>query len=752
MLFSAYAAAPVAADDWSKCAKVANEEPAIEACSRLIDRGKGSRATRSILFANRSGAYLNLGDYDAALRDANEALHLNAQEPLALYNRGVTYYFKTAYDDAIRDLTRALKLDSSYARAHLYRGRAFHDSGRHRDAIADYTACLRIDPEFDEAYEYRGRAFSVLSDYNSALVDLDKAIAMGRSGGELLNSRADTLMHLNRLDEALAAADAALQADAENAIAMTTRGEVLEKLGRRDEAIQMFQRALAGQDDIQEAKDGLARLAGKPPSDAQQSVETPSDTRQTVEPPADTRQSAEAPGNTQQPAGTPVDSPQSGEALKPAEEPAEAHETEIQPPDNVEIVEASPQQLTADQAANRAKIASLQLSYNLVGMSLVVGLSTLDDTSNVLLSPYSIGVAIAMAKYGANGETEKQMQRILRFDGTRNDLAETNLLAHALLKGERPPGPPLPSWARDLDTPLARGPGVALNVANALAPGPKAQLSADYIAGLIVNFGAETLQGATLQSINDWVKAKTDGRVPAILDSLDPNFTAVLINAASLKARWQEPFNPQETSDRTFTLAKSAPKKVAMMERTGAYRIAGGQGLRAVVVPYADPALEMIILLPDDPQALSPDRVVNTFSGPISAAWAALPQAQPQQVRLVLPKFAFEFKADLKEALKSMGMVRAFTAGEAEFAHMVGPSQASPYIDKVLHRAMIEVGEIGTEAAAATAVVMAPGAGAPDRQAPPPEFVVDRPFVFVIGDKRSGATLFAGIVRDPDGK
>ncbi len=734
MLFCAYAAAPVAADDWSKCAKVANEEPAIEACSRLIDRGKGSRATRSILFANRSGAYLNLGDYDAALRDANEALHLNAQEPLALYNRGVTYYFKSAYDDAIRDLTRALKLDSSYARAHLYRGRAFHDSGRHRDAIADYTACLRIDPEFVEAYEYRGRAFSVLSDYNSALVDLDKAIAVGRDSGELLNGRADALMHLGRFDEALAAADAALQADSENALAMTTRGEVLEKLGRRNEAIEMFQRALARQDDIQEAKDGLARLASEAPGDTQQSVEAP----------ADTRQSAEAPSDTQQ--------PQPIEALKPTEKPAEQHEPETQLPDNVEIVEASPAQPTADQAANRAKLAALQGSYNLVGMSLVVGLSTLDDTSNVLLSPYSIGVAIAMAEYGANGETEKQMQRILRFDGTRNDLAETNLLANALLKGERPPGPPLPSWARELDTPLARGPGVALNVANALAPGPKAQLLADYIAGLMVNFGAETLQGATLQSINAWVKEKTDGRVPAILDSLDPNFTAVLVNAASLKARWQEPFNPQETSDRTFTLAKSAPKKVAMMERTGAYTIAGGQGLRVIAVPYADPALEMIILLPDDPQALSPDRVVETFSGPISAAWAALAQAQPQQVRLVLPKFAFEFKADLKEPLKSMGMVRAFTSGEAEFANMVGPSQASPYIDKVLHRAMIEVGEIGTEAAAATAVVMAPGAGVPDHQAPPPEFVVDRPFVFVIGDKRSGATLFAGIVRDPDGK
>ena len=712
MLFSACAALPVAADDWSKCAKVANEEQAIEACSRLIDRRGGSRSTRSILFANRSGAYLNLGDYDAALRDANEALHLNATAPLALYNRGVTYYFKTAYDDAIRDLTRALKLDSSYAKAHLYRGRAFHDFGRHRDAITDYTACLRIDPEFVEAYEYRGRAFSVLSDYNSAFVDLDKAIAMGRSSGELLNSRADALMHLGRFDDALAAADAALQTDSENAMAMTTRGEVLEKLGRRNEAIEMFQRSLSREGDIQEAKDGLARLAG------------------------------DAPGDTRQ----------SGEALKPTEEPAEGHEPKIQPPDNVEIVEASPEQLTAVQAANRAKLASLQGSYNLVGMSLVVGLSTLDDTSNVVLSPYSLGVAVAMAEYGADGETEKEMRRIMRFEGTRTDLAEMNLLVHTLLNSERPPGPPMPSWARGLDTPLARGPGVALNVANAIAQGPKVQLSADYIAGLMVNFRAETLPGATLQSINAWVNAKTDGRVPAILDSLDPNFTAVLINAASLKARWQEPFNPQDTTDRTFTLAKRETKKVAMMQRVGAYTIISTQGLRAIAVPYADPALEMIILLPDDPQALSPERVVKTFSGPISAAWAALAQAQPQRVHLVLPKFAFEFKADLKEAFKSMGMVRAFISGEAEFANMVGPSQASPYIDKVLHRAMIEVGEIGTEAAAATAVVMAPGAGAPDRQAPPPEFVVDRPFVFVIGDKRSGATLFAGIVRDLDGK
>jgi serpin B len=237
--------------------------------------------------------------------------------------------------------------------------------------------------------------------------------------------------------------------------------------------------------------------------------------------------------------------------------------------------------------------------------------------------------------------------------------------------------------------------------------------------------------------------------VPAILESLDPNFAAVLLNAVSLTARWEEPFNPTDTLEGEFTTTQGQKKQVPMMQRVGNFVVADGNGVRAIALPYADPAVEMIVMLPDDVDALSPQRVVQTFSGPIPAAWGGLAQTEPKRVRLLLPRFKCEFKADLSEAFKSMGMVRAFSPAKAEFSNMVAPSGGPVFIDKVLHRATIEVGELGTEAAAATAVVMAPGAGAADPAEQPLDFVVDRPFMFVIGDKRSGATLFAGIVADP---
>lgn len=701
----ALSALPAFADTWDTCAKVEKEEDAIAACSKLIDRGKESRGNRSIIYANRGAAYLNIGDYDAALKDLDEALHLDAQSAHALYNRGATYYLKGAYEDAIRDLTRSLKLEPR-AKAHFYRGRAERELDRIDDAVKDFTAAIAIDPSGADFYDYRGRAFHALDDYNSALADYDKAVAMGERGADLLNNRADVLLNLGRIDEALTGADAALTKDPAHALAMTTRGEALEKLGRRDEAVVMFNKALARDSSREDARQGLARLQGAAASD---------------------------PGAVAQP-------PQDAASSAPAGESGPKETETAMTQDNSGA--------SSDVDANREQLTALMGAFNNVGTSLMVGYAALAPGENVLLSPFSVGVAMAMTANGASGETEVEMRRALQLKPPRRDVAHMTMLALTLAKSERESGAPLPSWARDLDTPLARGPAVELKIANAIAPGARVKFATDYIADLMVNFGAQVLQEATLQSINAWVKEKTDGKIPGILDDLDPDFTAVILNAVSLKARWQEPFDPTNTYDATFTTARGEAKKTPMLQNVGDYEVAGVSGVRFIAVPYADPSVVMIVMLPDDAKMLAPDNILATFKGPISGGWSALAQAKPQRVRLVLPKFKFEFKTEFSAAFKLMGIKRAFSAEQAEFANMMGPSGGTVFIDKILHRTMIEVGELGTEAAAATAVVMAPGAGAAPAE-PPIEFVVDRPFVFVIGDKKSGAVLFTGLVADP---
>jgi serpin B len=347
---------------------------------------------------------------------------------------------------------------------------------------------------------------------------------------------------------------------------------------------------------------------------------------------------------------------------------------------------------------------------------------------------------MAMTLLGASGDTEREMRQILRHKLEDRDLAQTHFLASNLIQTKQSAG---------ASSNKAKEAGFLLKVANALALGPTGdQIAPNYIADLMVNFQAQVLGNATLASINQWVSERTDGRIEAILDNLPPHFSLVILNAIAMKAAWASPFDPRETREGNFRLASGRQIPVPMMHKEAGFAVVERSGLRAIRLPYADPAVSMIVIIADEPNRLS-GPALGVEPGEIDELFGQFAQAQPQLVELALPKFAVMSKSDLVQPFKLLGLRRPFHRDTADFARMARAPRSGFFIDQIAHRVMVDVAELGTEAAAATAVVMAPGAGKPDPRRQPLRFIVDRPFLFFISDFRSGASLFAGRVVDP---
>jgi serpin B len=238
---------------------------------------------------------------------------------------------------------------------------------------------------------------------------------------------------------------------------------------------------------------------------------------------------------------------------------------------------------------------------------------------------------------------------------------------------------------------------------NLIAPGYRTLVQEKYAAGVH--------EGATLETVNGWVKQRTDGRIDSILDELPEDAAAVLLNAVYLKATWAQRFTAKATAKSDFKLSPTQTVSVPTMHGQAMYHLADRAGYRAIRLDYTARGLGMIVVLPNDVDGV--DAVARTVD-------------------------AGEIKA-LRTALGD------------DFAGMPGMGAPGVKIGAILHRATVEVGEEGTEAAAATAVViMERSAPAAKGRAPVPiPFVVDRPFLFYIVDDASGAILFQGRIADP---
>ena len=353
--------------------------------------------------------------------------------------------------------------------------------------------------------------------------------------------------------------------------------------------------------------------------------------------------------------------------------------------------------------------------------------------TNVVFSPASITLALAMARAGARGQTAAEMDAVMHSVASDVHAGWLNALDQALaarsgtFKDES--GKDLPVTLRIANAPFAQQ-GMPLEKAYLEA------LAARFGAGMrLVDYRTQTEKARTL--INAWVDAQTEHRIPELLvpGVLTPLTRLALVNAIYLKAPWQTPFSADATKADTFTRADGSAVQVPFMATTASLRYASGDGWRAVEIPYIGGSLAMTVILPDNLAGFERTLTADTFA----AITGALTETQ---VALTLPKFRIETKAKLALILAALGMPSAFD-DRADFSGITTAEQL--LISNVIHQANIDVDEKGTEAAAATAVVMRATA----MPAEPVAFRADRPFLFALRDVPTGAVLFLGRVGDP---
>ncbi len=378
---------------------------------------------------------------------------------------------------------------------------------------------------------------------------------------------------------------------------------------------------------------------------------------------------------------------------------------------------------------------------------------------NVVISPTSVAIALAMARAGARGETAAQMDTVMRSAGAIELADAMNALDAALASRSGtfndPGGDPLE---------------VTLRIANATFAQQGMPIEQPFLDALAARFGTgvrlvdyEADPEAARRVINAWVKQRTAGRIPELLQP--PNVSSAtriaLVNAIYLKAPWLTPFEPKETAPGRFTRAGGSRVTVPMMhlESTGLgpnFPVAIGSGWRAVRMPYlgsrseryGPDELAMTIVVPDDLAAFE-RRLTAAKLADLTSTKDDGGLLDSRKVDLTLPRFSIESRFDLAEALVALGMPLAFEPLQADFTG-IATLPFGLYIKAVIHQAIIDADEKGTEAAAATAVMVA--TGGPGDTSEPVVIRANRPFLFVLSDVPTGAILFIGRVADPSAK
>ena len=390
-----------------------------------------------------------------------------------------------------------------------------------------------------------------------------------------------------------------------------------------------------------------------------------------------------------------------------------------------------------------------------------------EKDSNLLYSPYSLSLTLAMAYAGAGGETAEQMADTLKFTLPQPDLPPAfNQLNTGMLSR-------LALAACDGNAP-------ELNIANALWGKVDYQFHTEFQDTLATNYGAElrqldfeTYPREAAAAINDWVERETRGKISQIYPAdhfarlIDPeNVRLILTNAIYFKGQWQKGFDENESEDADFHLLDGSRTPVPMMYQRHEFRYAEGVDYQAVELPYkgGNGDLAMVIVLPaagsfaDFEAALDAARV-NSLLEPIYT----------REVILEMPRFQLESDFELRDTLSGMGMPNAFTPGVADFSGIADSAQEGEgdgiFTSSVAHKAFVEVNEKGTAAAAVTAwdgcqyweEEISPGVFVTAESCilseppPPVEMTIDRPFIFFLRDKGSGSILFIGRVLDPRG-
>jgi serpin B len=382
-------------------------------------------------------------------------------------------------------------------------------------------------------------------------------------------------------------------------------------------------------------------------------------------------------------------------------------------------------------------VAALTAGNRDFGFDLYHRLAAGNPGANVFLSPHSVSIALAMTYAGAKGDTATQMKDVLAFS---QEDAATHEAFNAL---------DLALAQRGNETVDEKyGLPFELSVVNAAWGQTGYPFLDGYLDVLALNYGAGMRlldfmadPDACRTTINDWVANESHDRILDLLPagSISSATALVLTNVIYFKANWLDKFDPEKTVDATFTKVDGGTVAVKMMKKSGELMHGTGDGYEYLEVPYVGRNVAMMLILPDAGKFDAVEAALDgaSFAGMIAGSRNAMG-------KLGLPKFSFEFNASLNDPLKALGMIDIFDSDKADLSGMDGVV-GSLYVSLVIHKSFVAVDEEGTEAAAATAVVV-------DNTSVPEDtydMTFDRPFIFAIVDKPTGAVLFLGRVMDP---
>lgn len=379
-------------------------------------------------------------------------------------------------------------------------------------------------------------------------------------------------------------------------------------------------------------------------------------------------------------------------------------------------------------SAVEAAVGTSKLAWELVRAS---------GEGNAILSPASVWEALAMTHAGARGETAAEIAAVLGVADDRGQIAAAAAELRKLLAE-------------------AKGEKIKLDIANRIWAQRGKELQAGFTSILEQKYAAAagivdfaTKPEDARREINTWVGEHTAEKIPELLKSgtITPLTRLVLTNAIYMKAPWAMPFEKSATRPEAFLLAGGDKAEVPFMHAEGKM-VAGsvGSGDTAATVceiSYAGGRLAMVLVVPAKADGLG--AVLGVMKGDWRASWNPAGGVRQRPVTLALPKWTARKPLSLSSALKSLGMKRAFVAGEADLSGMDGSRDL--FVSDVVHEGFVEVSEEGTEAAAATAVIVATRAAIVPEE--PLEVKADRPFAWAVVERGTGAVLFAGTVTDP---
>ncbi|XP_078395627.1 leukocyte elastase inhibitor-like isoform X1 [Cetorhinus maximus] len=357
-----------------------------------------------------------------------------------------------------------------------------------------------------------------------------------------------------------------------------------------------------------------------------------------------------------------------------------------------------------------------------------------NQAGNIFFSPFSISTALAMVYLGAKGNTASQMAKALHFDQVGDVHSGFQKLQLDINQADV---------------------SYLLKVANRLYGEKSYNFLEEFCKSTVKFYGAEMtavdFQAAadeTRQEINKWVEAQTEGKIQDLLiqGSLNSNTRLVLVNAIYFKGSWAEKFDEQNTKEMPFRLNKNESKPVKMMYQEEEFLFCDNPELKIKVLelPYVGNDLSMIILLPDDimDDSTGLKQLEKALTFEKLQEWTLTNRMRKMNVHVRLPKFKLEDEYELSSPLSSLGMQDLFEVSRADLSGMSGARDLS--MSKVVHKSFVEVNEEGTEAAAATAVVIRC-----QSYTMPQRFIADHPFLFFIRHNKSNNILFFGRYTSP---